>query len=96
MRAAISSANVNSNFWTRAISGSGFGGLNRRGQFGASQFGNFQNAFEAAQLDNPALNVRDFLQKSGAMDALRQTYAALSPTQRGANVPTKTSVIRWG
>ncbi len=82
--------------WTRLAQQQGMMGNDRRGQFGQQQYTQFQNAFEAAQLNNPSLNIRDFIQEGRVGDQLRNDWLSRSANQRGLNNASRSSIIRWG
>ena len=82
--------------WTRMNAITGFGGNDRRGAFAANQFGKFNQAFEAAHLNNQFLGARDFLKQSGAADTLLRQWLGLSAAQRGLNNQSRVNVVRNG
>lgn len=82
--------------WTRMTAMNGYGGNDRRGAFAQNQFSKFNNAFQAAQLRNPFLGVRDFMKQSGIGDQLEKEWLGLSAAQRGLNNQSRTNIVRWG
>jgi hypothetical protein len=81
--------------WTRFFSEQGFGGETSRDRWGQNQLGKAEAGFDAAQLTNPGLTWRKYLNtlEGGWMDRL---YATLTPQQRGSFVPGQTRIIRNG
>jgi len=67
----------------------------RYGQFGQSQYGNTQRAYQTQQLKQPGLSFRDFLRRGGAGD-LRNTFKGMTAGQRGLSGPARTSIVRLG
>ncbi len=82
--------------WTRMASAYGFGGNDRRGAFANQQFGKWNQAFQAAQLINPFLTTREFMQKSQAPNTLTDAWKGLSAQSRGLNNQSRVNVVRWG
>jgi hypothetical protein len=81
--------------WERFLTEQGYGGMSNKAQWGRSLYNRAQSGFDAAQLSNPGVTWRDYLNtlEGGWLDNL---YAGLSPQQRGAFLPGQTRVIRWG
>lgn len=82
--------------WTRWTAQSGFGGNNRKGQFGRNQFSNFDAARNAALLERPGESLRDFATRTDPMAALQREWLGASASARGLNPASRSSVIRWG
>lgn len=81
--------------WERFINEQGFGGMTNRDQWARSLFNRASSGFDAAQLTNPGLTWRKYLNtlEGGWMDNL---YRTLTPQQRGLFAPGQTRVIRNG
>lgn len=82
--------------WTRMTSMSGFGGNNRKGQFGTNQGTKWNNTLQAALLNNPDLQLRDFAKATDPMGALNDQWLRASANARGLNPAARSSTIRWG
>ena len=82
--------------WTRMTAMNGYGGNDRRGAFAQNQFGKFNQAFQAAQLRNPFLSVRQFMKQAGIGDQLEREWLGLSAAQRGLNNQSRVNVVRNG
>jgi hypothetical protein len=80
----------------RFLTSQGFGGFDRKSQFGRSLFGRANSAFDAAQLSNPGLTWRKFLTQLGNRNFLDQAYASVGTQARGAFNPSQTRIIRQG
>jgi hypothetical protein len=81
--------------WERFVTEQGFGGTTNRDQWGRSLYNRASSGFDAAQLTNPGLTWRKYLNtlEGGWLDNL---YAGLTPQQRGLFAPGQTRVIRSG
>ena len=81
--------------YERFLTEQGYGGFGRRDEWGRSLFNRSRSGYDAAQLDNPNLNYRDYLNtlEGGMFDNL---YASLSAQARGDNMPGQTRRIMWG
>lgn len=78
----------------RFLTNAGFGGIgDRRSEWGRSLYNRTRSGYDAAQLDNPNLNYRDYLQTLPNFDDL---YASLSGAARGDSTPGQTRRILWG
>ena len=67
------------------------------GQFAQNQSGKILGSFDAAQLDNNQLNIRDFLKSgNGIANNLLGEWRGLSANQRGLNNAARSNVVRWG
>ncbi len=81
--------------WTRLVERLGLGGSTRRDQFAQNQKGRMAAGFQAAQLTNPDLRIRDYL-RDFDRTKFDRAWASQTPDQRGSNMQTRTSVIRRG
>jgi len=77
----------------RFLSGSGFGGNDIRSQWARGQFNRADAGYRAEFQSNPGLTYRQYLDSLGPgfLDAM---FASLTPSQRGANAPAQTRIIR--
>lgn len=64
------------------VTDNGFGGLNRKGDFARSLADRAKSGFASAQLNNPALTNREYLNSLGS-NFLANARAAATPQQRG-------------
>ena len=76
------------------LTDSGFGGLNQKGDFGRSLVDRAKSGYAAAQLNNPALTNRQYLQGLGG-NFLKNARAAATPQQRGEEWGIKAPAARW-
>jgi hypothetical protein len=60
-------------------------GFNRQAQFYRSLYGQTQNGYQAALLNNPALSYRNYLQDYFGNGQAADLWNALTPQQRGEN-----------
>jgi hypothetical protein len=67
----------------------------RLGQWSQNQFGHVMDLYKIAQLQDPGLRFDRFLKTGGAGKMMRE-FLNLSPSQRGARMPSRTSVVSWG
>lgn len=80
--------------YERFLTDNGFGGFTNRDQWGRSMYNRASSGYQAAQLSNPDLIFRDYLDTlNGAMDS---AWASLTPEQRGIQTPGQTRWVRWG
>ena len=80
--------------YEKYLTDQGFGGLNRRGDFGRSLVDRAKSGYAAAQLNNPALTNRQYLQGLGG-DFLAKARAAATPQQRGEQYGIMAPRARW-
>ena len=80
--------------YEKYLTDQGFGGLNRRGDFGRSLVDRAKSGYAAAQLNNPALTNRQYLQGLGN-DFLAKARAAATPQQRGEQYGIMAPRARW-
>jgi len=76
------------------VTDQGFGGLNRKGDFARSLADRAKSGYAAAQLNNPALTNRQYLDTLGG-GFLRNARAAATPQQRGEEWGIKAPKARW-
>lgn len=81
---------------TRLLALARLGGASRMDQYAQSQAPRIKQAYDAAQLNNPFLTIRQFLGQNNLGDNLRQQFQQLTASQRGLNPQSRTSVVRWG
>ena len=78
----------------RFLSNQGFGGFDNRSQWARSMYNRSSSGYDAAQLSNPDLTYRDYLNTlTGQLD---DAWASLTPDQRGISTPGQTRWVRWG
>lgn len=79
----------------RFLTEQGFGGNSRRDMTARNQYNRSQSGYEAAQLTNPNLSYRDYL---NTMEGgwLNEVLASMTPQMRGDQMPGQTRVIRRG
>ncbi len=80
--------------YEKYLTDQGFGGLNRRGDFGRSLVDRAKSGYAAAQLNNPALTNRQYLNGLGG-DFLAKARAAATPQQRGEQYGIMAPRARW-
>lgn len=81
------------------LSGQGFGGMDRRSQWGQNQYANSQTGYQAAIRENPALSYLDYLNQQFGGTGMGNMWAGLSDEQRGiqsSRWSPQTRVIAWG
>ena len=82
--------------WERFLGNSRMGGgFTNRDQWARSLFPRAQAGFASAQLSNPGLTWRRYLQRLDP-NLLQKTFASLTPQQKGLFAPTMTRTVRWG
>jgi hypothetical protein len=81
--------------YERFLTEQGYGGFNRKDEWGRGQYNRADSGYQAAQLTNPNLSFRDYLDtlEGGWLD---NAYAGLSAMARGDNTPGQTRRILWG
>lgn len=81
--------------WLRFATEQGYGGTGRRAQLANQMYGEAQQGYESAQLSNPNLTFRKYLNtlEGGWLD---KALAGLTMSQRGAYHPAMTRIIRQG
>ena len=80
--------------YEKYLTDQGFGGLNRKGDFGRSLVDRAKSGFASAQLNNPALTNRQYLAGLGG-DFLAKARAAATPQQRGDQYGIMAPRARW-
>ena len=80
--------------YEKYLTDQGFGGLNRKGDFGRSLVDRAKSGYAAAQLNNPALTNRQYLAGLGN-DFLAKARAAATPQQRGEQYGIMAPRARW-
>lgn len=80
----------------RYLTNNGFGGFGRRDEWGRAMYNRANSGFESAQLSNPDLNFRDYLNTYLSPNALDEAYMSLSGQARGDSTPGQTRRIMWG
>jgi uncharacterized protein YraI len=80
--------------YEKYLTDQGFGGLNRKGDFARSLADRAKAGFASAQLNNPALTNRQYLQGLGS-DFLAKARAAATPQQRGEQYGIMVPRARW-
>jgi len=79
--------------YERFLTDSGFAGFDRMGEWGRQNYNRTKSGYDAAQLSNPNLSYRDYLQ---TLPNFNDLYASLSGAARGDNTPGQTRRIMWG
>lgn len=79
--------------WMRYMSGQGFGGTDRRSQWGYNQFGKMEDGYQAATMTNPNLKRREFYDQQTPQ--LEREWNLMAPSQRGEFMPAQTRWVRW-
>ena len=80
--------------YEKYLTDQGFGGLNRKGDFARSLSDRAKSGYASAQLNNPALTNRQYLQGLGS-DFLAKARAAATPQQRGDQFGLFAPRARW-
>ena len=80
--------------YEKYLTDQGFGGLNRKGDFARSLVDRAKSGFASAQLNNPALTNREYLNGLGN-DFLAKAQAAATPSQRGEQYGLMAPRARW-
>ena len=80
--------------YEKYLTDQGFGGLNRKGDFARSLSDRAKSGYASAQLNNPALTNRQYLQGLGG-DFLAKAQAAATPQQRGEQYGIMAPRARW-
>ena len=80
--------------YEKYLTDQGFGGLNRKGDFARSLSDRAKSGYASAQLNNPALTNRQYLQGLGG-DFLAKARAAATPQQRGEQYGIMAPRARW-
>ena len=80
--------------YEKYLTDQGFGGLNDKGDFARSLSDRAKSGFASAQLNNPALTNRQYLQGLGG-DFLAKARAAATPQQRGEQFGIMVPRARW-
>ena len=80
--------------YEKYLTDQGFGGLNQKGDFARSLIDRAKSGFASAQLNNPALTNRQYLQGLGSK-FLANARAAATPTQRNEQWSTMAPRARW-
>jgi hypothetical protein len=81
------------------LSGQGFGGLDRRSQWGQQQYSNSQTGYQSALRENPALSYLDYLGQQFGGTGMGNIWAGLAPEQRGESPgrwSPQSRFIPWG
>jgi hypothetical protein len=81
------------------LSNQGFGGMDRRSQWGQAQYNNSQTGYQSALRENPALSYLDYLGQQFGGTGLGTMWAGLAPEQRGESPgrwSPQTRFIGWG
>lgn len=71
------------------------GGFSNQDQWSRSLFNRAQSGFDSAQLSNPGLTLRNYLNRLDP-NLLQKTWAGLTPQQQGVFGPGLTRTVRWG
>jgi hypothetical protein len=69
--------------YERFLSTQGYGGFDRRSLFARSLSSRANTGFQAAQLNNPLLTYRDYLNQNLGSDFFDNAWNAATPDQRG-------------
>lgn len=68
--------------YEKFLTDQGYGGFDRRSQFGRGQYGRAQSGYKAALLSNPFLSERDYLGGLGS-GFFNDIWGTLAPSQHG-------------
>jgi hypothetical protein len=81
------------------LSNQGFGGMDRRSQWGQAQYNNSQTGYQSALRENPALSYLDYLGQQFGGQGMSNMWAGLAPEQRGESPgrwQPQSRFIPWG
>lgn len=82
--------------WERFLGAQSMGGgFSNQDQWGRSLFSRAQSGFDSAQLSNPGLTWRNYLNRLDP-NLLQKTWAGLTPQQQGSFGPGLTRTVRGG
>ena len=82
--------------WERFLGAQSMGGgFSNQDQWARNLFSRAQSGFDSAQLSNPGLTWRNYLNRLGP-NLLQKSWAGLTPQQQGAFGPGLTRKVFWG
>ena len=81
--------------WTKFITEQGFGGNNQKGNFALNLADKAKAGLASAQMSNPSLIPRDYLNNTLGGNFLANARAAATPLQRGEQRGLMAPVSRW-
>ena len=81
--------------YEKFITESGFGGFNQKGNFARNLADRARSGLAAAQMNNPNLTARDYLNNVLGSKFLANARAAATPQQRGENTASAAPTARW-